>query len=111
MCGDRGPRHFDEMPSCGRQGRRPGTLRWPRRQRSHQHAVTTFDEDRSQVRTGTAPRVMATLRNIAIGLIRTADTTASIAAATRTLGRRVDRLLHLLDHGQITSVTGAPTMN
>ena len=54
---------------------------------------------------------MATLRNIAIGLIRTADTTASIAAATRTLGRRVDRLLHLLDHGQITSVTGAPTMN
>jgi hypothetical protein len=55
---------------------------------------------------------MATLRNIAIGLIRTADTTtASIAVATRTLGRRVDRLLRLLDHGQITSVTGAPTMN
>ncbi len=29
----------------------------------------TFQEDRSQVRTGTGPRVMATLRNIAIGLI------------------------------------------
>ncbi|MBK5222846.1 MAG: ISAs1 family transposase, partial [Acidimicrobiia bacterium] len=30
----------------------------------------TFDEDRSQVRTGTLPRVLATLRNLAIGIIR-----------------------------------------
>jgi len=84
---------------------------WAIENRVHHVRDTTFDEDRSQVRTGTAARVMATLRNIAIGLIRTADTTANIAAATRTLGRRVDRLLHLLDHGQITSVTGASTMN
>ena len=88
---------------------------WAIENRVHHVRDTTFDwgylplagADRSQVRTGTAARVMATLRNIAIGLIRTADTTANIAAATRTLGRRVDRLLHLLDHGQITSVTGA----
>ena len=30
----------------------------------------TFDEDRSQIRTGNGPRVMATLRNLAISLFR-----------------------------------------
>jgi len=30
----------------------------------------TFREDRSQIRTGTAPRVMATLRNLAITILR-----------------------------------------
>ena len=33
----------------------------------------TFDEDDSQVRTGYAPRIMATLRNIVISLLRQAD--------------------------------------
>jgi len=42
----------------------------------------TYDEDRSQVRTGNAPHVMATLRNTAISLHRLADWT-NIAAATR----------------------------
>lgn len=84
---------------------------WAIENRVHHVRDTTFDEDRSQVRTGTAPRVMATLRNIAIGLIRTADTGASIAAVTRKLGRRVEQLLHLLDHGQITPVTAASTLN
>ncbi|HEY2503243.1 MAG TPA: hypothetical protein VGI68_18000 [Mycobacterium sp.] len=32
----------------------------------------TFDEDRSQVRTGTLPRLMATLRNTAISILRPA---------------------------------------
>jgi len=41
-----------------------------------------FDEDRSQVRTGNAPRVMATLRNTAISLLRLAGWT-TIAAALR----------------------------
>ena len=44
----------------------------------------TFGEDLSQVRTGTLPRILATLRNLAIGIIR--DTTyrsVNIAAATR----------------------------
>ncbi|MEI2778501.1 MAG: ISAs1 family transposase [Tetrasphaera sp.] len=43
----------------------------------------TYDEDRSQVRTATLPRVMATLRNLAIGRIRQAHPGANIAALTR----------------------------
>ena len=42
----------------------------------------TFDEDRSQVRTGHAPQVMATLRNTAIGLLRLSGWT-NIAAGLR----------------------------
>ncbi|GAA3373785.1 hypothetical protein GCM10020367_35090 [Streptomyces sannanensis] len=38
----------------------------------HHVRDVTFAEDASRVRTGTAPRAMATLRNIAIGLIRQA---------------------------------------
>lgn len=49
----------------------------------------TFDEDRSQVRTATLPRVLATLRNLAISAIRiAADRTVNIAAATRQLAQR-----------------------
>ncbi|MFF4903216.1 hypothetical protein [Streptomyces sp. NPDC001068] len=40
----------------------------------------TFAEDASKIRTGSAPRAMATLRNLAIGLIRQAGW-ANIAAA------------------------------
>jgi predicted transposase YbfD/YdcC len=43
----------------------------------------TFDEDRSSVRTGTAPQAMATLRNTAINLHRLAGAT-NIAEACRT---------------------------
>jgi predicted transposase YbfD/YdcC len=43
----------------------------------------TFDEDRSQIRKGSGPRVMASLRNLAINLFRLADAT-NVAAATRT---------------------------
>jgi hypothetical protein len=43
----------------------------------------TFDEDRCTVRTGTAPQVMATLRNTAINLHRLAGAT-NIAEACRT---------------------------
>jgi hypothetical protein len=42
----------------------------------------TFDEDRSQIRTKSAPRVMATLRNLAISLLRLAGHT-NIARALR----------------------------
>ena len=42
----------------------------------------TFDEDRSQVRVGSIPQVMAALRNTAIGLMRVAGET-NIAAACR----------------------------
>ena len=43
----------------------------------------TCDEDRSTVRTGTAPQAMATLRNTAINLHRLAGAT-NIAEACRT---------------------------
>ncbi len=71
----------------------------------------TFDEDRSQLRTGTAPQVMATLRNIAIGVIRTRLGGPNIAAATRSLGRHTEHLLNLLGHPQATPVTTASTLN
>lgn len=70
----------------------------------------TFGEDASRIRTGTSPRVMATLRNIAIGLTRLAGH-ANIAAATRQLAHRHDRLIALLDHETITSVTGRSRTN
>jgi predicted transposase YbfD/YdcC len=57
----------------------------------------TFDEDRSQIRIGTLPRVLATLRNLAIGIIRHAtDRTVNIAAATRQLAREPSVTLDLL---------------
>lgn len=84
---------------------------WAIENRVHYVRDTAWDEDRSQLRCGTAPRAMATLRNVAIGLIRTADTGANIAATTRTLGRRVQQLLHLLDHGKVTPVTAVSTLN
>jgi predicted transposase YbfD/YdcC len=55
---------------------------WSIENKLHWVRDVTFDEDRSQVRTGTAPHVMATLRNTAITLLRLAGWT-NIAAATR----------------------------
>lgn len=43
---------------------------WSIENRSHWVRDVTFDEDRSQVRTRQAPRMMAILRNLATGLIR-----------------------------------------
>ncbi|MDX3763037.1 ISAs1 family transposase [Streptomyces sp. AK02-04a] len=47
----------------------------------HHIRDVTYGEDASQVRTGTAPRAMATLRNLAIGLMRQAGWTNIAAAA------------------------------
>jgi len=55
----------------------------------------SFDEDRSQIRTGHGPAVMATLRNLAISLHRKAGAT-NIAAACRTVSRHPGRVLPLL---------------
>ncbi len=71
--------------------------------RSHWHVENrlgwvrdvTYQEDRSLVRTGNAPRVMATLRSLAIGLPRL-DGHASIAAANRYHARDPQRTLRLL---------------
>ena len=55
----------------------------------------TFAEDLSQVRTGHAPQVMATLRNLAISLHRLTGAT-NIAKALRHHARDALRPLQLL---------------
>lgn len=55
---------------------------WGIENRLHWVRDVTFDEDRSQVRTGNTPHVMASLRNIAIGLLRLTGWT-NIAAGLR----------------------------
>ena len=61
----------------------------------HHLRDTTFAEDASQVRTGTAPRAMASLRNLAIGILR-ARGDHNIAAALRRNARDATRVLPLL---------------
>jgi predicted transposase YbfD/YdcC len=55
---------------------------WHIENKSHWVRDVTFDEDRSQVRCGNLPQVMAALRNTVIGLMRQAGDT-NIAAACR----------------------------
>lgn len=55
---------------------------WHIENKLHWVRDVTFDEDRSQVRVGSIPQVMAALRNTAIGLMRVAGET-NIAAACR----------------------------
>lgn len=55
----------------------------------------TYREDASTIRTGNAPRVMATLRNTAIGLRRINGAT-NIAAALRTCVWSLAALLAIL---------------
>jgi hypothetical protein len=57
---------------------------WQIEHQSHWVRDVTCDEDRSQVRCGSRPHVMAALRNTAIGLLRCAGY-ANIAAACRRL--------------------------
>jgi predicted transposase YbfD/YdcC len=54
-----------------------------------------YDEDRSQVRTASGPRVMASLRNLAITILRLTGET-SIAAALRHHARRPGRPLQTI---------------
>jgi hypothetical protein len=61
----------------------------------HHIRDTTFAEDASQVRTGTAPRAMASLRNLAIGVLR-AHGDRNLAAALRRNARDATRVLPLL---------------
>lgn len=68
---------------------------WGIENRSHWVRDVSFGEDASQVRTGAAPRVMSTLRNLAISLLRAAGET-NIAAATRRHHRDWRRTVQLL---------------
>ena len=55
---------------------------WDIENRVHWVRDVTFDEDRSQVRTGNAPQVMAAFRNLPSALVRWAGHT-NVAAALR----------------------------
>lgn len=68
---------------------------WAIENRSHWVRDVTFDEDRSQVRSGHIPQVMAALRNTAIGLLRWAGY-RNIAKAGRQLAAQPAQALALI---------------
>jgi len=68
---------------------------WQIENKSHWGRDVTFDADRSQVRCGNIPQVMAALRNTAIGLLRWAGHT-NIAAACRQLAAQPAQALALI---------------
>jgi predicted transposase YbfD/YdcC len=68
---------------------------WEIENRLHWVRDVTYQEDKSLVRTGNAPRVMASLRGLAISLLRI-DGHPNIAAANRHHARDPQRTLKLL---------------
>jgi predicted transposase YbfD/YdcC len=68
---------------------------WGIEDRLHWVRDVTYDEDRSQIRTGNGPRVMASLRNLAITILRLTGYT-SIAAALRYHARQPGRPLQTI---------------
>jgi predicted transposase YbfD/YdcC len=68
---------------------------WGIENRTHWVRDVTFDEDRSRIRTGSGPQVMATLRNTAISLHRLTGAT-NIAASLRHHATRTERPITLL---------------
>jgi predicted transposase YbfD/YdcC len=68
---------------------------WHIENKLHWVRDVTYQEDKSLVRTGNAPRVMASLRSLAISILRL-DGHSNIAAATRHHARDPQRTLKLL---------------
>jgi hypothetical protein len=68
---------------------------WEIENRLHWVRDVTFDEDRSRIRTGHGAQVMASLRNLTIGLLRLAGH-VNIARGLRFIGRDPARALGLL---------------
>ena len=68
---------------------------WHIENKLHWVRDVTYQEDKSLVRTGNAPRVMATLRSLAISILRL-DGHTNIAAANRHHARDPKRTLNLL---------------
>jgi hypothetical protein len=68
---------------------------WTVENRLHWVRDVTFDEDKSQIRKGSGPRVMATLRNLAISVLRLAGA-RFIAKALRWCARDHARALRLI---------------
>lgn len=70
-------------------------MHWGIENRLHWVRDVTFGEDRSQIRTGNAPRVMATFRNLAITILHRCGAT-NIAKAIRELSWRRHLALKLI---------------
>ena len=68
---------------------------WFVENRLHYVRDVTFAEDACRVRTGAGPRVLASIRNLVLGVLRSAGE-VNIAAARARLGRRPDRPIQLL---------------
>jgi predicted transposase YbfD/YdcC len=87
----------DLHPHQARPDELAGWLRrhWHIENKLHWVRDVTFAEDHSQVRSGAAPQVMATFRNLVISLNRLAGAT-NIAAALRHHARNAARPLQLL---------------
>jgi hypothetical protein len=68
---------------------------WGIENRLHYVRDRAYDEDRSQVRTGSRPHAMATLRNIAISLVRI-EGASNIAKWSRKLRTASYRVLELI---------------
>jgi hypothetical protein len=68
---------------------------WGIENRLHHVRDTTYDEDRSQVRTGSRPHAMATIRNIAISIVRI-EGASNIAKWSRKLRAASYRVLELI---------------
>ena len=89
------------ITSADHQAAPPATLaawvqgHWGIENRLHWVRDVTYDEDRSQVRTGNAPHVMATLRNTAISLLRLTGV-ENIAQRLRHHARDPETILNLL---------------
>jgi predicted transposase YbfD/YdcC len=81
----------------GRPDRLAGWIRghWHVENKVHWVRDVTYDEDRSQIRTGTGAQVMAAIRNLVIATLRLAGVT-NIAAANRHHARNPVRPLDLL---------------
>jgi hypothetical protein len=74
---------------------------WGIENRAHWVRDVTFDEDRSQVRTGAAPEALAAFRNVATTLLRRAGRD-NIAAALRTLASRPPSIVRLVLSGGLS---------
>jgi len=70
-------------------------VHWCIENKIHWVRDVTFGEDSSRIRTGSRPRIMATLRNLTIGLIRQAGYT-KIAASIRRIRHDPHLLLTIL---------------
>jgi hypothetical protein len=68
---------------------------WSIENRSHYVRDVTFGEDASRIRKGSGPQIMASLRNAAIGFLRTTGMT-NVAEELRRNASRVDDLFRKL---------------